>query len=245
MDIGTAKPDRDVLEKYPHHMIDIVDPDTPYDAADFGVQGLKAIKDIVKRGRIPILSGGAGLYFKSILEGFFEGPKADKTIRLKWVNMAKEKGNLFVYGHLRSMDPESAALIHPNNLKRIIRALEIVELTGEKMSDLKKMQKKQLVKIRDTIFINPERKELYEKIDKRTESMFQKGLINETRELLRRFSQDIIPMKSIGYSETIDYLSGKTSKKEAIELVKKNTRNYAKRQITWFCNQRMGNLKIK
>jgi tRNA dimethylallyltransferase len=239
MDIGTAKPDKALRDKVHHHMIDIVDPDEPFDAAEYAMMAKTAIHHIASRGKTPVLAGGAGLYFKALLEGFFEAPKTDPAIRAKWEKAAREKGNSFIHDWLKSRDPEAAAGIHPNNLKRVIRAIEVIEQTGEKVSDLRRLgEKEPPFIVRETVFLNPPREELYARINQRTDKMFKLGLLGEVEALLRDYGPEPASMKSIGYKECVDCLQGRVSREEAKELVRKNTRNYAKRQVTWFKNQK-------
>lgn len=239
LDIGTAKPDKALREKVPHHMIDVVDPNENFDAAEYAMMAKTAIHHIALRGKRPILAGGAGLYFKALLEGFFAAPKTDPVLREKWEKAAREKGGSFVHDWLKSRDPEAAAGIHPNNLKRVIRAIEVIEQTGEKVSELRKMgEKEPPFIVRETVFLNPPRGELYDRINRRTDKMFKLGLLDEVEVLLKEYGPEPASMKSIGYKECVDCLLGRISRQEACELIKKNTRHYAKRQITWFKNQK-------
>jgi tRNA dimethylallyltransferase len=237
MDIGTAKPSRALRKKVPHHMIDIIDPDQSLNAAEYAGAAFAAILDITARGRMPVLAGGAGLYFKAILEGFFPGGAPDPAVRRDLETLAAEKGRARVHARLAEIDPESARAIHPNNLKRVIRAVEVYETTGLPLSQWKKERPARPLAVREAVYLNPARDELYKGIDARTERMFRKGLVKETQSLLKQYSPDLPSLQSIGYRETVRFLQRKTSLAEAVALVKQHTRNYAKRQITWFNRQ--------
>ncbi|OGS37793.1 MAG: tRNA (adenosine(37)-N6)-dimethylallyltransferase MiaA [Elusimicrobia bacterium RIFOXYB2_FULL_49_7] len=240
MDIGTAKPSFAMRQAIPHHLIDIVEPRDRFDAADFAIYAQDAISDIVARQKMPILCGGAGLYFKALFEGFFESPKPDLTVRAKWMQRASKEGAEAVYHWLVEHDPESAAQIHPNNVKRVVRAIEVFEATGQKMSLLKVTGKKQdRFIVRDSLFLNPPREELYSRIDRRTEKMFQDGLVEEVDRLLKQYPENSPAFQAIGYKESIELIHGKRTLEEAMTQVKRNTRHYAKRQITWFKNQKI------
>jgi tRNA dimethylallyltransferase len=238
MDIGTAKPDKSLRQKYPHHMIDILNPDESLNAQDFSELAMTAMRDIASRGKLPLLAGGTGLYFKAILEGLFQGPGRDNRIRERLQRMAEEQGRTALHDYLKRIDPESARTIHPNNLHRIVRAIEVYELTGHPISELKKEQKRKVrLKVRQEYFMNPPREVLYRNIDVRTDWMFEHGLMEEVEKLIKRYSSTLMALNTIGYKEAIACLLGCFSVAEAKEQVKQATRNYAKRQVTWFSRQ--------
>ncbi|OGJ84617.1 MAG: tRNA (adenosine(37)-N6)-dimethylallyltransferase MiaA [Candidatus Raymondbacteria bacterium RifOxyA12_full_50_37] len=242
MDIGTAKPPRSVLDACRHHMINIIDPDQRYDAADYGDEAMSAIGDIAARGKTPLLVGGAGLYFKAILEGFFQGPKADPLLRSRLEAELTEQGPAALHAHLCRIDALSAKNIHINNVRRVIRAIEVFEKTGVPMSVLRKEKVSSRLIIREKIFLDPPRQQLYADINERTDRMFNDGLLRETAGLLTRYGQYAPGLGVLGYREAILCLTGEMREMEARDLVKKRTRNYAKRQLTWFRHQALASL---
>jgi len=236
MDIGTAKPKPEQRKRIVHHLLDIVDPDEKFSAADFAKQAEKIIRDLVDRKKPPVVSGGTGLYIRALTKGFFEGPKGDTKIRERFEKMAQEKGKGFLHKKLSEVDPEAAEKIHPNNLIRIIRALEVYELTGISISQLQKegeYDKREFDFIK--IGLTLDRKKLYEKLDKRVDHMMDNGFLEEVRKLRELgYSKELAPLKTLGYKELFSHLEGNLSLCEAVEMIKKKTRNYAKRQVTWF-----------
>ena len=236
MDIGTAKPDPEQRKRIAHHLIDVVDPDQRFTAADFAREAKKIIKDLIGRGKPTIVTGGTGLYIRALTRGFFKGPKGDSKIREKLKKTAQKKGKEFLHKKLSNVDPEAAQSIHPNNLLRVIRALEVYEITGTPISHLQKQGEYDKSEFDFTkIGLNLDRKKLYEKIEKRVDEMMDQGLLDEVKRLKNLgFSKELTPLKTLGYKELFSYLGGDLSLFEAVELIKKNTRNYAKRQLTWF-----------
>ncbi len=236
MDIGTAKPSKESLESVPHHLINIINPDEPWSVADFLEQANKLIAEILKRGKLPIIVGGTGLYLNSFLLGFsFPITPAKPKIRSRLEALANEKGNEFLWEKLNSIDPKTAKRLSVNDKKRIIRALEVYESTGKPIS---KLQKKSPIKDEYNLILiglNMEREKLYENINRRVQDMLERGLIKEVRYLFKSGYNKTLPsMQALGYKEVIDYLEGKTDFKETVELIKKRTRNFARRQMTWF-----------
>ncbi|MDI3471914.1 MAG: tRNA dimethylallyltransferase [Thermotogaceae bacterium] len=231
MDIGTAKPSLVERNIVPHHMIDIVYPDEEYNVYKYVKETLDIIDKILSRGKIPILVGGTGLYAEGLIKGIVEiGP--DFELRKKLQKLEKENP-----GSLRSMleefDPVAAQRIHPNDIKRTIRALEVILKMNRKFSELQKSVAPR--KKFSLIFLNRERNELYERINKRVENMIKLGLIDEVKKILRMgYSPELNSMKAIGYKETIDFIHGKYSFDEYIHVLKRNSRHYARRQIIWF-----------
>lgn len=237
MDIGSAKIKTEEMEGVKHHLIDIINPDEEFSVSDFKVRAEQAIEDILNRDKVPIIAGGTGLYIDSIIcnLSFTEGNK-DLKYRVYLEGLAKEKGNIYVHSLLKDIDKISYEKIHPNNLKRVIRALEVYKLTGKPFSSYDD---------RDKIFDIPynlyyyvlsmDRDKLYEKINKRVDEMVEEGLIQEVEHLKSLgYSSEMQSMQGIGYKEILYYLEGKMSLEEAIEMIKKGSRNYAKRQLTWF-----------
>lgn len=234
MDIGTAKPTHEQLRHTPHHVIDCVNPDEYFSVADYQRLADEAIKDILNRGKVPMLVGGSGMYFRAIVDGLFEGPEADKTFRNKLKQEAEENGIEYLYERLRIIDPQASNNIHHNDLFRIIRALEVFELSGTRISDLQKQWNNEESRYNFIAFgLNRPREELYKRIEARVDLMMTEGLLDEVQSLYK-YDRDMPSMNCLGYKEFFDYLDGKYDLNEVIRLVKQNTRRYAKRQITWF-----------
>ena len=236
MDIGTAKPTPEEQQAARHHLIDCVDIAQPFSVADYQSLADIAITDIQNRGKQVLLVGGAGLYFRAIIDGLFEGPAADLSFRKRLEKDASLHGVDVLHDRLRTCDPESADRIHPNNLVRVIRALEVYELTGIPMS--KHQQQWQSENQRypfDAFGVTMPRELLYHRIEQRVDVMLANGLIAEVESLLTaEFSRDTFALQSFGYKELIAYLDGKCTYVEAVEQLKQNTRRFAKRQLTWF-----------
>ncbi len=236
MDIGTAKPTVQERARTPHHLIDIRNPDENYSAADYARDAAAAIRDIHSRAKMPLLVGGTGLYIQAVLQGIFEGPGRDEAFRTKMRGLAKERGNIAVHQELRRVDPQTAKRLHPNDLLRIIRALEVFHLTGTSISDQQAVATAPIDHYNSCFLVlTTTRKQLYAKINARVEQMMAAGLVDEVKDLLRRgYHAELNPMKSLGYNEIGEYLAGKYDLPAAMTLIKRNTRHYAKRQLTWF-----------
>lgn len=236
MDIGTAKPLPEVRREVPHHLIDVVWPDEDFSAGDFRQRARQAVEEISSRGKVPLVVGGTGLYIRALTEGLIEGVKGDAKLRERLHEEAERVGSVGLWRRLKEIDPESARRIHPNDLYRIIRALEIYEITGEPPSALRSRHRfgdrpYEVLKIG----LTRPREELYRKIDQRVEEMIKGGLEKEVRELLDRgYGPELKSMKAIGYKEMVQYLRGEVSLEEAKRRMKRDTRHFAKRQVTWF-----------
>ena len=231
MDIGTAKPPADILEKIPHHLIGYVEPDEEYNVVRFARDAKKAINDILSRGRLPVITGGSGLYLNSLIFDIdFSSKNEDPQFRKELQSLDRND----LYDMLVSLDPEAAKRIHPNNVKRVIRALEIARY-DKKHTYSSTFGKKASHGFDFLIFaLTMKREHLYENINKRVEDMFEQGLIDETRKLIENgILKSKTALNAIGYKEVIRYLQNEIPLLEAKELIKKNTRNYAKRQMTW------------
>ncbi len=236
MDIGTAKPSKEEMQGIPHHMIDIAEPWENYSVAKFVQNARLCIDDIVARGKSPILCGGTGLYFDSVIKNIdFTDNESDPEYRRQLQQAADENGSGYVHDMLRKVDPKSADAIHPNNLKRVIRALEIYKTTGYTKTELDRRS------VRDTIYdaeiygLERPRDELYERINRRVDIMFAGGLLDEAKHLLESgISRDATSMQAIGYKELIEYFDGYCTLAEASDKIKQKSRRYAKRQLTWF-----------
>ncbi|MEW6685587.1 MAG: tRNA (adenosine(37)-N6)-dimethylallyltransferase MiaA [Candidatus Edwardsbacteria bacterium] len=231
LDIGTAKPTKEEQKRVVHHLIDIVDPDEDFTAADYGRIVQKTIREIRERNKVPIIIGGCGLYLKTLSRGIFDAPKTNPLLRKK---LQKEKKEI-LYQKLKKIDAEAAKKIHPNDLRRIVRALEVYELTGTPISLLQKETTKPFEISLDIIGLCRKRKELYQRIEKRIERMLSQGLVEETEKILQKgYSPELKSLQTFGYREIIKNLRGELSLSEAIDLIKRESRNYAKRQMTWF-----------
>ena len=239
MDIGTAKPTSEEMDGIPHHLIDVVTPDTPFSAATYQQLATRVIEDIISRGKTPILAGGTGFYINAVLydtEFSSVDQDLDMEHRKKFADIATEKGVVFLHGLLAEADPEAALAIHPNNVKRVARALSFCETTGGLFSAHNKTQKARQPRY-DTHFavLTMNREVLYDRINRRTDIMLETGFIDEVRALLSKgYHEGLAAMQGIGYKEITKLLNGECSRDEAIESMKQSTRNYAKRQITWF-----------
>ncbi|MDD3051742.1 MAG: tRNA (adenosine(37)-N6)-dimethylallyltransferase MiaA [Candidatus Cloacimonetes bacterium] len=239
MNIGTAKPDNNELERIRHHLIDIVEPDQPYNAGRFVQDADAIISDMQKCDQVPIIAGGTGFYIKALLEGIFEMPEIDISVRMGYQKILEEQGSQFLHGELAKIDPESADRIHPNDSQRITRALEVWKSTGITLTQhwlkQKRTEKYQFV----NILINPQREYLYDKINLRVDLMIKNGLLDEIRNLLEMGYKWSDPgMNSVGYLEFREYFEKKSELQECIDKAKQNSRNYAKRQITWYRKQK-------
>ena len=234
MDIATAKPNPGMRAAVPHHMIDLVDPDTQYTCKEFQTEARRIIHDILDRGLTPIIAGGSGLYVKALTDGVFDGPAANDEVRERLSRQADAWGSEHLWEHLEEVDPEKAAQIDPENTVRVIRALEVFEITGEKMSDLEKNAEPldvPLVKIG----LRREVEDLYRRIDSRVDRMIEEGLLAETAALVATGYAGCLSFKNtLGYRELANHLAGRTTLGDAVDLIKLNTRRFAKRQGTWF-----------
>jgi tRNA dimethylallyltransferase len=240
MDIGTAKPSPELRLRVPHHLIDIVAPDVNFSASDFRREAALAIADIAGRGKRVFVVGGTGLYVRALLHGLVDSPSGAGAVRRELEETAQRFGNEALLGELARVDPETSARLHPNDLVRIVRALEVYRLTGRPISQQRSEHGfagdfYQALKIGLTV----ERRELYERIDQRVERMIGEGLVAEVQALLDRgFSPGAKALRSIGYRQICAYLAGVYGLDEAVRLIKRDTRHYAKRQLTWFNTDR-------
>ncbi len=236
MDVGTAKPTPQEQQAARHHLIDCVDISQPFSVADYQSLADATITDIQNRGKQVLLVGGAGLYFRAVVDGLFEGPAANPSIRKQLEQEASQQGVDVLHNRLRTCDPESADRIHPNNLIRVIRALEVYELTGIPMSEHQQQWQSENQRYPFNAFgLTLPRELLYHRIEQRVDIMLANGLITEVESLLTAgYSRETYALQSFGYRELIEYLDGKCTYVEAIKQLKQNTRRFAKRQLTWF-----------
>lgn len=237
MNIGTAKPTEEELSEARHHLIDFLEPDADFSVADYVPLAHKTIAETAKRGHIPILCGGTGLYINSVVNDIDFGENgSDPRLREELNRLARERGGEYLLETLNEFDPVSAQRLHPNNMRRIIRAIEFYRVTGTTISSHQEMTRLKQSRYEPLmLFIDTERSVLYERINRRVDLMAEEGLFDEVRSLTEMgFTRDLNSMKGIGYKEVLDYFDGIFSKAETIELIKQNSRRYAKRQLTWF-----------
>ena len=231
LDIGSAKETKDIIQKIPHHLIDIKNFNENYNVGEFITDTNKAITDITSRGKLPIIVGGTGMYVKALMEGYSLGEtSANNELRKKYQNMAQTEGNLAVWNILNKLNPERAQTVHPNNLKRVIRYIEI-ETNGEDLTKTESILKDYEILC---VGIVADREVIYSKINDRVDKMISLGLENEVKNLITLgATRDMQAFNSIGYKEWFEYFEGKTDKETTISLIKQHTRNYCKRQLTF------------
>jgi len=236
MDIGTAKPTADEQDRVFHHMIDIVDPDEDFDAVRFAEMARQKVTRLHQKGVMPFVVGGTGLYIRALLQGLFQSNPVDPKIRERLMKEAAENGSSALYHRLQQVDPDTADRLHPNDTYRIVRALETIESTGRSIS-----AHQQDHGFADEPFhalkicLQLDRQKLYDRIDRRVDLMIEAGFVDEVQKLLGMgYSADLKSMQSIGYRHIIDFLEGRGSWDEGVRILKRDTRRYAKRQLTWF-----------
>jgi len=235
MDIGTAKPTTEERNRIYHHFIDCINPDEHFDAGMFGKNGREIIDNLLLNQKIPIVVGGSGLYIKSLVDGLFEGPKQDLTIRKELERRIEKYGIESLLLELKQTDPELTENILHKNKHRIIRAMEVYYITGKSITTLHKENKMKTYFYPVIFGLHCERKELYKKIDARVFEMINYGLLKEVKNLLNMgFSKDLKAFQTVGYKEPIDYIDNKISYETMISQIQQYSRNYAKRQLTWF-----------
>jgi tRNA dimethylallyltransferase len=235
MEIGAAKPSRAQRLLAPHHLLDVVAPNEQFSAGDYSRLARTAIAEISSRGRVPIVAGGTGLYLRALLEGLFDAPARDENLRERLRQTADRRGAGYVHRLLQKLDAEAAARIHANDLPKTLRALEVTLAAGAPMTSAWNAGRDPLVGYRVVkLGLNPDRKLLYQRIDRRAEQMFAAGLLQETEQLIARYGADCWPLQSLGYRQAQAVLRGDMSEAEAIAATAQGHRNYAKRQMTWF-----------
>lgn len=237
MNIGSAKIKPEEMGGIPHHMIDILEPEEEFNVCLFEKLALEAMEQIYERGHIPVVVGGTGFYIQALLYQIdFTEEETDTAYRDKLWQLGEEKGNHYLHELLRKVDPKSAEEIHENNKKRVIRALEFYENCGKPISTHNKEQRQKTSAYNSCYFVlTDDRKKLYERIESRVDQMLSKGLVDEVRTLKERgCNASMVSMQGLGYKEILEYLDGRCSLLEAVEKIKKETRHFAKRQLTWF-----------
>ncbi len=235
MDIGTAKATAAERAVAPHHMIDLIDPDGEFSVADFIDQARPLIEQISARGKLPCVVGGTGLYIRALLGGLADLPSSDPQLRAELHRQEQSEGAGTLYRKLQQIDPAAAAEIHPNNLVRIVRALEVYTLSGKCLSAFKSEHRFSQQPYRVLKFAPAySRDELYRRIDSRTRHMIAAGLVEEVEQLVARYSFDLKALRTLGYHEVVRYLRNEISGHDMVADIQKHTRHYAKRQLTWF-----------
>lgn len=241
MDIGSAKITASEMQGVKHHLIDVLDPEEEFHVAKFQELAKKAAEEIYLAGHIPIVAGGTGFYIQALLYDIdFSKGDENKKYREEMMQAALVKGPEYVHGLLRKADPKSADTIHPNNVKRVVRALEYYHQTGERISVHNETQKKRTSPYQSAYFVlNDERSHLYERIDRRVDQMLDYGLVEEVKALKTMgYTRELVSMQGLGYKEILAYLEGECTLEEAVYTIKRDTRHFAKRQITWFKRER-------
>ena len=241
MDIGSAKITEEEMQGIPHELIDIIDPSEEWNVVRFQREAKAAVQRITARGRLPVLVGGTGFYIQALLYDIdFTETREDTSYRSLLEEKARTEGNESLYRMLLEKDPEAAAAIHPNNLKRVIRALEFTRETGEKISDHNEEQRKRLPAYDAVFFVlTMEREKLYRRIDLRVDQMMEAGLLEEVKRLQEQgFTSRDVSMQGLGYKQILQYLEGEGTLEDAVEQIKLQTRHFAKRQLTWFRRER-------
>jgi tRNA dimethylallyltransferase len=234
LEIGSAKPSAEQQKQIPHHLLDVVAPDTFYTAGDYSRDARAAIAAIAARGRLPIVTGGTGLYLRALLQGLFPGPQRSAALRDRLLRKAEARGTGYLHRILSHLDPASAARIHANDRAKVIRAIEVTLSASRPMSEAWKDGRTALTGYRELrIGLNPQRQQLYQRINARARAMFAEGLIEETRELAARYGNSSA-LASLGYRQAAQYLAGELTLEQAITAASQGHRNYAKRQLTWF-----------
>lgn len=241
MNIGTAKIRPEEMRGIPHHLLDQLMPDEEYNVVIFQKLAKEAMQGILSRGKIPLVVGGSGFYIQALWSDIeFTETESDSQFRKQLYQQAKEQGPEVLYQRLCQLDPESAQKIHPHNVKRVIRALEFYEKTGEKISVHNEEQKQKESPYNGVCFVlTLPREELYKRIEQRVDRMMEEGLLQEVQGLLDEgYSPDLVSMQGLGYKEFIPYLKGECTLEEAVRILKRDTRHFAKRQLTWFSGRK-------
>lgn len=237
MDIGSAKITKEEMQGIRHYLIDVLEPEEEFHVARFQEMAKQAVQEIYRNGQLPILVGGTGFYIQAFLYDIdFTEEKGDSAYRKELALLAKEKGSHVLHQKLWEVDEESAKNIHPNNVKRVIRALEFYKLTGQKISEHNARERQKISPYQFAYFVlYEERGRIYEKIGRRVDQMLEAGLVQEVALLKERgYTKDMVSMQGLGYKEILDYLDGELSLDEAVSRIKRDTRHFAKRQMTWF-----------
>ncbi len=233
--IGTAKPSEGELKKVKHHFVDFLNPDEYFSAAIFERQALEIMEHLTGSKKIPIIAGGSGLYIRAVIDGIIDRGKLNAPLRNQLLKERQSFGNEFIYNKLKSIDPKAAATMLPQNWKRVIRAIEVFTETGKSIVDIQKEHSRKSNFQFFQFGLSWQRDILYKRIEKRVDEMIRRNLVGEVRNILRMgFSPQLNSLNTVGYKEIIAYLNGEYPLERAVELIKRNTRRFAKRQLTWF-----------
>jgi len=239
MDIGTAKPTRQELSRIPHHFIDIRQPDQYYSAGEYGREARVRIAVLHEKEITPVVVGGSGFYIQALVDGLFAPKISDPEIKQRWRDKVIEQGQDAVFNYLKQVDPVSAERLHPNDTQRVVRALEVYELSGKPISAFKKGEETPADFTPVFIGLNRERGLLYKRIEQRVDLMIESGLVDEVKRLREKgWGPELNALKTVGYQEVYDYFDGNLTFEEMIEKIKITSRRYAKRQLTWFRRDR-------
>ncbi|MBS6395526.1 MAG: tRNA (adenosine(37)-N6)-dimethylallyltransferase MiaA [Clostridiales bacterium] len=240
MDIGSAKIQRSQMQGIPHYLVDVLDPKEEFHVVRFQQMAKAAMEEIRSRGHIPILVGGTGFYIQAIVNDIDFTENEASPYRAELESLAQEKGPAYLHEELAKADPESAAAIHENNIKRVIRALEFYRMTGKKISEHNEEQREKGSPYNFAYFVlNDDREKLYRRIEQRIDEMLEEGLVEEVSRLKEMgCHRSMVSMQGLGYKEILAYLDGECSLPEAVEILKRDTRHFAKRQLTWFRRER-------
>lgn len=234
-EIGTAKPTSDEQARAPHHLFDFVAPTDYITAGEYARLARQSLAEICSRGNLPIVVGGTGLYLRALLEGLFPGPQRSEELRERLRDRARQKGSVYLHRILLRLDPAAAASIHANDAPKLIRAIEVCLASRQKMTELWKRGRPALAGFHILrIGLDPDRKELYARVNRRAQQMFDRGLLEETRRLREKYGDTARPLGALGYKQCMQLLRGEIDAATALQLIQQSHRNYAKRQMTWF-----------
>ena len=234
-EIGTATPSAEERARVPHHLFDVIPPDSYMTAGEYARQGRQVLNEIKDRGHLPVVVGGTGLYLRALLEGLFPGPQRSEELRARLREAAERRGPGYLHRILRRLDRVAAGKIHANDAPKLIRAIEVCLGARRQMTEMWKQGREPLTGFRiQRLGLNPDRDALYARINDRARWMFENGLVEETRELLTKYGEAAWPLASLGYKQAVQFVQGTISRDAAIRAAQQAHRNYAKRQLTWF-----------
>jgi tRNA dimethylallyltransferase len=234
-EIGTAKPTAAERQLVPHHLLDIIGPTGFVTAGDFAREARTCLAEIKDRRRLPIVAGGTGLYLRALIDGLFPGPQRMEKLRTRLLETANERGNKYLHGILRRLDPVAAERIHAHDVPKVIRAIEVCMASQQPMTELWKQGQDPLTGFRILrLGLDPERQSLYQRINRRAQKMFDQGLVEETLSLSQKYGEAAPSLNALGYKQAMQFLKNEISREDAIKAAQQANRNYAKRQLTWF-----------